>query len=93
MRKILPRGLLALYLVILIWLLLFKLRVNISSIFEYHHRSLNLIPFAAPSIVNGKINFDEMIYNCLFFIPFGLLLNVNFKKVRFLPKIHFYSDF
>ncbi len=87
MRKILPRGLLALYLVILIWLLLFKLRVNISSIFEYHHRSLNLIPFAAPSMVNGKINFDEMIDNCIFFIPFGLLLNVNFKKVRFSLKI------
>ncbi len=87
MRKILSGGLLALYLVTLIWLLLFKLKVNIFSVLNYHHRSLNLIPFAAPSMVNGKINFDEMIYNCIFFIPFGLLLNVNFKKVGFLPKI------
>jgi glycopeptide antibiotics resistance protein len=46
-----------------------------------------LIPFAAPSIVNGRINFREMIYNCIFFIPFGLLLNVNFKKVGFFPKL------
>jgi glycopeptide antibiotics resistance protein len=28
-----------------------------------------------------------MVYNCVFFIPFGLLLNVNFKKVGFLPKL------
>src|ERR1035438_2407770 len=87
MRKILARGLLALYLVTLIWLVLFKLKFNISSVLNYHHRSLNLIPFAAPSMVNGRINFGEMIYNCIFFIPFGLLLNVNFKKIGFLPKL------
>lgn len=89
MGKILSRGLLALYLVILIWIVLFKLKFNISSVLNYQHRSLNLIPFAAPSIVNGRINFGEMIFNCVFFIPFGLLLNVNFKKVGFLPKFAF----
>jgi glycopeptide antibiotics resistance protein len=93
MEKILYRGLLALYLAILIWLVLFKLKFNISSVFNYHHRSLNLIPFAAPSIVNGRINFAEMIYNCIFFIPFGLLLNVNFKKIGFLPKLAFIMVF
>jgi glycopeptide antibiotics resistance protein len=87
MRKILYGGLLALYLIVLVWLVLFKLSFNISKILNHHHRSLNLIPFAAPSMVNGKINFGEMLYNCLFFIPFGLLLDVNFKKVRFLPKL------
>jgi glycopeptide antibiotics resistance protein len=89
MEKILSRGLLALYLAILIWLVIFKLKFNISSVLNYHHRSLNLIPFAAPSIVNGRIDFGEMIYNCIFFIPFGLLLNVNFKKIGFLPKLAF----
>lgn len=87
MGKILSKGLLALYLVILIWLVLFKLQYNILSVFNYHHRSLNLIPFAAPSIVNGS--FREMIDNVIIFIPFGLLLNVNFKKVGFLPKFAF----
>jgi glycopeptide antibiotics resistance protein len=89
MGKILSRGLLALYLVILIWLVLFKFSFNISSVLDYQNRSLNLIPFAAPSIVNGGINFREIIYNCIVFIPFGLLLNVNFKKVGFLPKFAF----
>lgn len=81
MEKILSRGLLALYLGILTWLVLFKLEFNILSVFNYHHRSLNLIPFAAPS--------REMIDNVIIFIPFGVLLNVNFKKIRFLPKFAF----
>ena len=86
MGKILSRGLLALYLVILIWLVLFKLQYNILSVFNYPHGSLNLNPFAAPLNVNGRINFGEMIDNFIIFIPLGLLLNVNFKKVGFLPK-------
>lgn len=84
--KMLSRGLLALYLVILIWLVLFKLQYNILSVFNYHHRSLNLNPFTFPLKVNGEINFGEMIDNVIIFIPFGVLLNVNFKKVGFLPK-------
>jgi glycopeptide antibiotics resistance protein len=87
MRKILSRALLILYLVTLTWLVLFKLKFNISSVFNHHHRSLNLVPFGAPSIVNGRVDFGEIILNCVFFIPFGLLLNVNFKKVGFLPKL------
>jgi glycopeptide antibiotics resistance protein len=93
MGKILYRGLLALYIVILIWLVLFKFSLHISHVLAHHHRSLNLIPFAAPSIVNGKINYGEMVYNCIFFIPLGLLLNVNFKKVEFLPKLAFIMGF
>jgi glycopeptide antibiotics resistance protein len=87
MGKIVSRGLLALYLVILIWLVLFKLQYNILSVFTFHQRSLNLIPFAAPSIVNGS--YREMIDNVIIFIPLGLLLNVNFKKVGILPKFAF----
>jgi glycopeptide antibiotics resistance protein len=93
MRKILTRGLLALYLLVLIWIVLFKLKFDIPSVFDHPHRSLNLIPFAAPSIVNGSVNYGEMILNCLFFIPFGLLLNVNFKQPGFLSKLAFIWGF
>jgi glycopeptide antibiotics resistance protein len=89
MGKILSRGLLALYIAILIWLVLFKFSLHISHVLAHHHRSLNLIPFAAPSIVNGQINYGEMVYNCIFFIPLALLLHVNFKKVGFLSKLAF----
>ena len=73
----------------LIWLVLFKFKFNISPVLHSNHRSLNLIPFAAPSMVHGKINYGEMILNCLFFVPLGLLLNVNFKKTGFLTKVAF----
>lgn len=87
MKRILYRGLLALYLVMLIWLVLFKFSFDIFSVFDYHHRSLNLIPFAVPSMVNGS--FRDMIDNVIIFIPFGLLLSVNFKNIRFLTKLAF----
>jgi len=89
MIKILSGGLLVLYLMILIWLLLFKFTFYISPIVHLHHRSLNLIPFAAPSRIDGRIIYGEMLFNCIFFIPFGLLLNVNFKKTGFLSKLVF----
>src|SRR4051794_24760531 len=89
MRKTLSGGLLGLYLLILIWLVLFKLTFHFSSVLHYQHRSLNLVPFAAPARVNGRINFGEMLSNCIFFIPFGLLLNVNFKKIEFFTKLVF----
>jgi glycopeptide antibiotics resistance protein len=81
MEKIISRGLLAFYLVILTWLVLFKLQYNILSVFHYQYTSFNLIPFAA----SGSIR--EMIDNILIFIPLGLLLEVNFKKGGFSPKL------
>ena len=87
MIKSLYRLLLGLYLLILIWLIILKLTFNISKIINLHHRSLNLIPFAAPSMIHGRINYNEMIFNFAFFIPFGLLLSVNFKQISFWNKL------
>ncbi|MBS1597340.1 MAG: VanZ family protein [Bacteroidetes bacterium] len=90
MGKILSRGLLTLYVMILIWLVLFKTSFSISTLVAHHHqRSLNLVPFAAPSMIGGRINYSEMVFNCVLFIPFGLLLDVNFKKTGFFPKLVF----
>jgi len=88
MSKIFSRGLLAFYLVILIWIVLGKASFNISSVLEFQNRSINLIPFAAP-IPPYTLNLRETIYNCVFFIPFGLLLSVNFKNISFWRKLAF----
>jgi len=85
--------LLILYLLILVWLVLFKLTFNVASFIHHEHRSLNLVPFAAPSIVNGKINYGEMIMNCVFFVPFGLLLSAAFKRPGFWRKLAFIVGF
>ena len=81
--KSLSKVLLALYLLILLWLVLFKLSLNLSLILDYQTRSINLIPFA------GSSNLREIIYNCVVFIPFGLLLSVNFKRTNFWRKLTF----
>ncbi len=86
MVKTLSKALLALYLIMLIWLVLFKLQFDISSILHRHHRSLNLTPFAYA--LKG-----DVILNCLFFIPFGVLLNVVFKKTGFVIKFLFILGF
>jgi hypothetical protein len=47
--KLLSRTLLAVCLLILLWLVLFKFSVNLSAVLDYHTRSLHLIPFATVS--------------------------------------------
>ena len=73
----LSRVLLALYLLTLLWLTLFKLSYDIPSILaNYQTRSLNLIPF----VTYGQTGISETVSNFVTFIPFGLLLSLNFKK-------------
>lgn len=74
--------LLALYSLILAWLILFKFAPDLSAALN-QARSFNLVPFAdfAPG------NFRDVIYNFAIFVPFGLLLGVNFKQISFWQKL------
>jgi glycopeptide antibiotics resistance protein len=81
--KSLAKALLALYLLILVWLVLFKFSLDLSPILEYQTRSLNVIPFAGLS----RNNLRETIYNFVVFIPFGLLLSVNLKRAGFWQRL------
>jgi len=66
-----------LYLLTLLWLTLFKLSYDIPSILaNFQTRSLNLIPF----VTYGQTGISETVSNFVTFIPFGLLLSLNFKK-------------
>lgn len=76
--KLLAKSLFALYLLILLWLVLFKFSIDLSPILAYQTRSLNVIPFADVS----RHNWRETIYNFAVFIPFGLLLRVNLKRAN-----------
>ena len=79
--KALSRAVFAVYLVILLWLVLFKFSYDpFTVIRDFQTRSVNLIPFAWAR--NG-----EMIANLFAFIPFGVMLGVNFKQVAFRHKI------
>jgi glycopeptide antibiotics resistance protein len=74
---VLSRTLFAAYLLILLWLVLFKFSYDpIAVIRNFQTRSLNLIPFAWS-------HNHEMMANLVAFIPFGVMLGVNFKRVAF----------
>jgi glycopeptide antibiotics resistance protein len=79
--KLLSKILLALYSLLLLWLVFLKLSLDIPAVLSIHLRSLNLIPFAGSSVGSA-----EMIANVVVFIPLGLLLSVNFKRTHFWRK-------
>lgn len=81
--KLLPKAVLAIYLCALVWLVMFKFSADIAGVFDYHRRSLNLIPFAGLT----RTNFSEMVANIIVFIPFGLLLSVAYKQLSFRRKL------
>ena len=71
----------AAYLLILLWLVLFKFSYDpIGVVRHFQTRSLNLIPFA-------YANKSEVISNIIAFIPFGVMLGVNFRGLAFKYKI------
>lgn len=79
--RALSRTLFAAYLFILLWLVLFKFSYEPFAVIQnLQTRSLNLIPFA-------RTRNSEMISNLVAFIPFGVMLGVNFKSVVFRYKL------
>lgn len=70
---------LCLYLLLLVWLVIFKLQID-PALFP-HYRQLILIPFSRPGAANMRTVVFEIVDNFLAFIPLGLLLSaVEFPK-------------
>ena len=75
--------LLGIYLFFLLWLILFKLSFNLPQFLTYSYSNVNLVPFSTFSFENTTV-LRETTYNLIVFFPFGVLLNVNFKRLSFL---------
>ncbi|TAQ08681.1 VanZ family protein [Enterococcus faecium] len=75
--------LLGIYLFFLLWLILFKLSFNLPQFLTYSYSNVNLVPF---SFENTTV-LRETTYNLIVFFPFGVLLNVNFKRLSFSKKL------
>ena len=83
-RKItITKILFGVYILLLIWIILFKTSFSISEIIGLSGEgSINLIPFYYPTEVNFHLR--EVIANILIFIPLGIylkILDTNNKKV------------
>lgn len=76
------RVLLVIYLIVLVWIILFKMGVSFSYMEE---RRINLIPFA-----NGYYSLTETIMNVVIFIPLGLYVGILFRKNTFAWAILFF---
>ncbi len=66
------------YLIALFWIIVFKFNVRLPSL--RNMRSINLIPFSEPLILNGKIAFSEIIMNVVIFVPLGIYAGILFKR-------------
>lgn len=89
-KNILAIALFVVYLLVLVWILLFKFSLSLDEInqqLQSGHRSLNLIPFSQSVIINGQLQWSEIIQNLLIFLPFGGLLGIVAKKSSFIKKI------
>lgn len=78
------------YLVVLVWILLFKMAASpadFKALVTSGQRAINLIPFSESVIINGKMDLSEIINNCLIFVPFGGLLGIISKQSSNLQKI------
>ena len=71
-------GLLIFYLLALTWIIIFKLQFSFENL--PHIKSINLIPFGQSVVVNGKMDFGEIIQNALAFIPYGLYIHVLWEE-------------
>ena len=78
-------GLLIFYLVVLTWIIVFKMQFTNVNLPEL--RNINLIPFGGSLVVNGEMNFSEIINNALAFIPFGILISVLWDQKTFIKKL------
>ncbi|PLR66030.1 MULTISPECIES: VanZ family protein [Bacillaceae] len=78
-------GLLAVYLFALTWIIVFKMQFSFQGLPNF--REINLIPFAGSANVNNQLDFNEIIFNVLAFIPFGIYISMLKPNWSFLKKI------
>lgn len=69
------------YLALLTWIIVFKLSFSLSELPRL--RNLNLVPFEGSVIVNGKIDYTEIINNLIVFVPIGVYLTLLRPKAFF----------
>ncbi|MCM3093592.1 MULTISPECIES: VanZ family protein [unclassified Cytobacillus] len=80
--------LLAIYLLVLIWIIPFKMQSSIQDLRHFtDFREINFIPFAGSANAEGRIDSNEIILNVLAFIPFGIYISMLKPNWSFLKKV------
>lgn len=77
--------LLGIYMVLLTWIILFKMAPSIAEV--PHLRNINLIPYGDSLIVNGKLDVSELLQNAIAFLPIGVYISILKPNWSFMKKI------
>lgn len=67
------------YLLLLTWMIVFKMDLSILA-GRYSAAQINLIPLAGTAVYDGVLNFPEILFNVVSFIPFGIYMEILFRK-------------
>ncbi|HEM3577349.1 TPA: VanZ family protein [Streptococcus suis] len=67
------------YLLLLTWMIVFKMDLSILA-GRYTTAQINLIPLAGTAVYDGVLNFPEILFNVVSFIPFGIYMEILFRK-------------
>ncbi len=77
----------AIYMVLLVWIIVFKLQFSISELDTF--RSINLIPFYYDNEVGVRFHLTEVLENIAIFAPLGIYLCMLKHEPRFFIKMMF----
>ena len=73
------------YIIAVLEIIVFKLELPFSN--TGYLRNINLIPFHESVILNGKIDYSEIIMNMVIFVPLGIYVEMIFSKWSTTKKI------
>ena len=74
----------AVYALLLIWIILFKMKFSFGELYKV--RKINLVPFYYDNGKDTPLHLRECIGNFLIFIPFGIYISVLCHKMSFALK-------
>jgi glycopeptide antibiotics resistance protein len=81
----LTKVLFIIYLIAIFWIIVLKFSIQLPPL--RNMRSINLIPFSEPLVLNGKIAVSEIIMNVVIFVPLGMYAGILFKRWIFGKKL------
>ncbi|HFU4073580.1 TPA: VanZ family protein [Streptococcus suis] len=74
------------YLILLAWMIVFKFDLSILY-GRYGFASINLIPLAGTAVYGGVLDFPEILFNIVSFIPFGIYMEILFRKASWVSNL------
>ncbi|HLR92841.1 MAG TPA: VanZ family protein [Atopostipes sp.] len=76
------------YLILLTWIVVFKMQFSVEALMQFtSFRSVNLVPFQGTAVYDGILDFREVLFNVLAFVPFGIYISMLKQNWVFLKKL------